>query len=383
MIAPAPTGHDLSMLATILGATSPSAANDRGVIHQLLVDFGVSSNTAHSVQVWTIGPIKVLVILAIAFVLSRLERRFSRRVVSAVRLVTPLRRTTARGTERARTITGVISAVLRTVIWVIAILTVLSELGIKLAPFVAGATIIGAALGFGAQTLVKDFLSGLLILAEDQYEVGDSIVVGNTTGTVEGVTLRVTRIRSIDGVVWYVPNGDIRTVGNNSEGDSVALVEVVVPLGTDLGAAGRAAEQEAKTLAADPEWSHCILGDPNFAGVAAVASDGATIRVVVRTIAGEHLRVARELRLRILERMRSEGIAWAKSPPPKAPASPQPASPAPPAPAGGLADPAALTAPAADPTPPTRRSVAADAPDAEREGPSQAGAATAATEEAK
>jgi small-conductance mechanosensitive channel len=231
--------------------------------------------------------------------------------VAAVRLISPLRRATPRGTERAETITGVISAILRAVIWVIAWLSVLSELGIKLAPFIAGATIVGAALGFGAQTLVKDFLSGLLILAEDQYEVGDTIVVGNTTGTVEGVTLRVTRLRAQDGVVWYVPNGDIRTVANNSEGDSVALVEVVVPLGTDLSAAGRVADEEARAMADEPRWGALIAGAPTFAGVATVSAEGATIRVSLPTMPGQRQQVAQELRLRILERLRRQRLAWA------------------------------------------------------------------------
>ncbi|MGH9075996.1 MAG: mechanosensitive ion channel family protein [Acidimicrobiales bacterium] len=298
-------------LPQLLAATSVSAAQDRGVIHQICVDIlGMSSNSAHTAQVWLDGPVRVIFVLAIALVLTRLERRFSRRLVGALRLVSPLRTATGRGIERTRTIAGVVSAVIRTTIWIIAWLTIFSELGVRLTPFVAGATVIGAAVGFGAQTLVKDFLSGLLILAEDQYEVGDNIVVGSTAGVVEAVTLRVTRIRAVDGVVWYVPNGDIRTVGNNSEGDSVALVEVVVPLGTDLAGAGRVAEEEARAMAADQKWSSCIVGQPSFLGVAAVAADGVTMRVTVRTVPGEHLRVARDLRLRILERLRREGLAW-------------------------------------------------------------------------
>jgi small-conductance mechanosensitive channel len=303
-------------LAGVVGATTPAAANDRGVIHQFLIQLGVSSNTAHAVQVWTIGPIKVVVILAIAWIITRLERRFSRRLVLGLRLVSPLSRGTVRGTERAETIAGVVSAVLRTVIWVIAWLTVLSQLGIRLGPFVAGATVVGAAVGFGAQTLVKDFLSGLLILAEDQYGVGDSIMVGNTVGTVEGVTLRVTRIRAVDGVVWYVPNGDIRTVANNSDGDSVAMVEVTVPLGTDLGAAAQVADDELRVMAADPRWADRLLGRPTFSGVANVTVDGVTIRVVVPTAAGANQQVARELQLRIVERLRLRGLAW--GPPPSA-----------------------------------------------------------------
>ena len=330
----------------VFEATSSAASNDRGVIHQLLTDVGVGSDTAHAVQVWTVGPLKVLVVLLIALVLTRIERRFSRRLVSTLRVVSPMGPST-RGLERTQTIAGVISAIFRTVIWVIAWLTIFSQLGIRLTPFVAGATVIGAALGFGAQTLVKDFLSGLLIIAEDQYEVGDDIVVGTTSGTVEGVTLRVTRIRSIDGVVWYVPNGDIRTVGNNSESDSVALVEVVVPLGTDLTAAGRVAEEEARKMAEDLDWAACIIGEPNFAGVAAVDAVGVTMRVTVRTTPGDHIRVARNLRLRILERLRIDGLAWAPVPVPTpttaAPPAPTPQAPTPQAPAPQDATPQAPT----------------------------------------
>ena len=278
----------------------------------------VSQNTAHSIEVWAVAPLKVLLILVIAFVLTRLERRYAVRIVHSMRLVSPLLQPKPEAAARAQTIAGVVSAIIRAVIWVIAGLTILDELGIRLGAFVAGATIIGAALGFGAQTLVKDFLSGMLILTEDQYGVGDNIVVNNTTGTVEGMTLRVTRIRSIDGVIWYVPNGDIRTVGNNSEGDSVALVEVVLPLGTDLEAAGRVAEDEARKMADEPDWADVIVGEPTFAGIASVAADGATLRVMARTIPGEHQRTARELRLRLLERLRRDrpgvGLRQSRSP---------------------------------------------------------------------
>jgi len=296
---------------SLKSAASAGATTDRGIIDQILVNLGVAQNTAHSIEVWAVAPIKVLLILVIAFALTRLERRYAVRIVHSMRLVSPLLQPKPEAAARAQTIAGVVSAIIRAVIWVIAGLTILDELGIRLGAFVAGATIIGAALGFGAQTLVKDFLSGMLILTEDQYGVGDNIVVNNTTGTVEGMTLRVTRIRSIDGVIWYVPNGDIRTVGNNSEGDSVALVEVVLPLGTDLEAAGRVAEDEARKMADEPDWAAVIVGEPTFAGIASVAADGATLRIMARTIPGEHQRAARELRLRLLERLRRDGLAWA------------------------------------------------------------------------
>jgi small conductance mechanosensitive channel len=221
----------------------------------------------------------------------------------------------------------VFASVFRIVIWVIAILAILGVLDINLVPFVATATVIGAALGFGAQTLVKDFLSGILILAEDQYGVGDSIVVGAgsdaTTGTVEGVNLRTTRLRGLDGVVWYVPNGDIRTVGNNTENDSQAVVDVVVPHGTDLVRAGDAAEAAAQELARDPTWQDVFVGLPVFAGVHSTDQNGVVLRVMGWTRPGQHPRAAREMRLRILERLRRDGLAWTDGTGPVADQSPQ------------------------------------------------------------
>ncbi|MGI8492466.1 MAG: mechanosensitive ion channel family protein [Acidimicrobiales bacterium] len=294
-------------------AVPASASNDRGIVHQLLLWAGLSSADAHNVQVLSVGPLRILVIVVVALVLSHLVGRLARRTVQSLRLVSPLVRATPRGSDRARTLAGVFSSIFRGVIWVVAALAILDQLGIKLAPFVATATVIGAAVGFGAQSLVKDFLSGLLILAEDQYGVGDSIVVGNTTGTVEGLSLRTTRMRALDGVVWYVPNGEIRMVGNNTESDSCALVDVVVPLGTDLAVAGRAMQDEARLLAGEPAWRDVVIGDPTFIGVQATDHEGATLRLLASTRPGEHFRLGRELRLRLIDRLRNEKIAWASA----------------------------------------------------------------------
>lgn len=310
-------------------AAAPNASSsDRGIIHQIFVDLGVSSERAHTLQIYLIGPLRILLVVLIALILTRVVNRLARRLVGSLRLVSPLVRATPRGEDRIKTLAGVFASVFRVIIWVIAGLTVLGQLKINLAPFVATATVIGAALGFGAQTLVKDFLSGVLILAEDQYGVGDSIVVGSganaTSGTVEGVNLRTTRVRGVDGVVWYVPNGDIRTVGNNTESDSQAIVDVVVPHGTDLEAAGRVAEQAARDLAGEAAWRGVFVGEPTFAGVQATDHEGATLRVMAWTQPGQHFRACRQLRLRVLERLRQSGLAWADAapvPPPAAPPS--------------------------------------------------------------
>jgi small conductance mechanosensitive channel len=306
------------MLTTAAGANS---VNDRGVIYQFLRALGVSPGRSHSVEVYSVGPLRILLVVILAFLLGRLVKGLSRRLVGSLRLVSPLVRATPRGEDRARTLAVVFSSVFRLIIWIVALLTILGELNINLTPFVATATVIGAAVGFGAQTLVKDFLSGVLILAEDQYGVGDSIVVGAgpgaTSGTVEGVNLRTTRLRGLDGVVWYVPNGDIRTVGNNTENDSQALVDVVVPLGTDLAAAGAAAEAAASGLAEEPAWRNVFIGRPVFAGVESANQDGVTLRVMAWTKPGQHFRAARELRLRVLQRLRDDGVAWAPPPRPE------------------------------------------------------------------
>ncbi|MDQ6784887.1 MAG: mechanosensitive ion channel family protein [Actinomycetota bacterium] len=285
----------------------------------MLISLGVGDSAAHTIQVLTDGPLRVLLIVVVAFAVSRLVGRASNRLVRSLRHVSPLVRTTERAADRAQTLAGVIASILRAFIWIIAGLTILGELGIKLAPFVATATVVGAAVGFGAQTLVKDFLSGLLILAEDQYGVGDNVTIvsSKTTGTVESVNLRTTRIRSLDGIVWYVPNGDIRAVGNNTEGDSQALVDLVVPHGTDLAEAGRLADEAASGLVAEDLWKTQVSGPPTFGGVTDEDHQGITLRVGVATKPGQDAPVARQIRLRILEAWRTAGItAWDDGPVP-------------------------------------------------------------------
>jgi small conductance mechanosensitive channel len=304
----------VTIIASSSSGSTPPADNDRGVVYQFLHGLGVSSDHAHTAQVYAIGPIRILLILLFAVILSRLITRVSAKLVSGLRLVSPVVRTTPRGEQRAQTLTGVLASLLRAVIWVTAILTILAQLDINLLPFVATATVIGAALGFGAQSLVKDFLSGVLIIAEDQYEVGDHIIVGTgpnaTIGMVEAVNLRITRLRSLEGVVWYVPNGDIRTVGNDTETDSQALVDIVVPPGTDLAAAGASAESAVRSLAVDPAWQGVFIGEPLYAGVEAIRADGITLRVLAWTKPSQQARAARELRMRVIERLREDGVAW-------------------------------------------------------------------------
>ena len=300
---------------TTVPPASGAVGNDRGVIHQLFIDSGSSKASAHSAQIYLAAPVKIILILIIAVILTRVVSRVSHRIVNSMRLVSPLVQATPRGAARVQTLAGAFTSIFRAVIWIIAVLEILNEVSINLAPFIATATVIGAALGFGAQSLVKDFLSGILILAEDQYGVGDHIAIGTggnvTTGTVESVNLRVTRLRGADGGILYVPNGDIRTVSNDTETDSQALVDLIVPFGTDLVAAGVAAQEAAREMAADPEWSAEFVSEPYFAGVQdATNGNGFIIRIMALTRPGQHLRMAREMRYRVAERLRQEHVAW-------------------------------------------------------------------------
>jgi small-conductance mechanosensitive channel len=256
----------------------------------------------------------VALVVVGAFVVSQLASRAAHRSVESLVARSTLPGAAARSTGRAQTLGGVAASMVRIVVWSVAVLMVLDELGINLGPFLAGASIVGVALGFGAQSLVKDFLSGFFILAEDQFGVGDVITVSDTTGTVEEVNLRVTRLRATDGTVWFVPNGEIRTVGNADKEWSRAIVDVIVPADADVAVACAAISRELEGLAGDADWSASVLEPPVVLGVEAMGPDGTTVRVAAKTAPGERARVARDLRARILARLRTEGILPAQKP---------------------------------------------------------------------
>ena len=178
------------------------------------------------------------------------------------------------------------------VIWVIAALLVLGELGINLAPLIAGAGIAGVALGFGAQNLVKDCVSGLFMLIEDQYGIGDVVDLGLATGPVERISLRTTVLRGQDGTVWHVPNGEIRRVGNRSKLWSVAVVDVVVAYHADLDLARQVVHDVATRVLEAEDFAGDVLAAPEILGVESVSPDSVTLRLPVKTAPGAQFRAA-------------------------------------------------------------------------------------------
>ena len=209
---------------------------------------------------------------------------------------------------RTNTLGRMIKNVGSVIFLTIAFIMVLGEWGFNLAPLVAGAGIIGIALGFGAQTLVADFLSGVFMLLEDQYGVGDIVDLGEATGTVEDVQLRVTKLRAVDGVVWWVRNGEVVRVGNMSQNWSRAVVDVGVAYDSDIARVREVLGEVADDLSTDEEWSDNLLETPEVWGVEDLSADAVTVRVVLKTLPGKQWVVARELRQRIHARLNAEGI---------------------------------------------------------------------------
>lgn len=213
-----------------------------------------------------------------------------------------------RTASRAATLGVVLRSMSGFVVWTIAAITVLGELGINLGPLVASAGIAGLAIGFGAQSLVKDFLAGMFILIEDQYGVGDIIDAGEATGTVEAVSLRTTRLRDVNGTMWHIPNGQIARVGNMSQQWARALLDVTVAYGADLDLAQATMKEVADDLWRDGSWAGRILEEPEVWGIEAMGAAGVTIRLVLKTKPAAQFTVLRELRARIHAGLAEAGI---------------------------------------------------------------------------
>jgi small conductance mechanosensitive channel len=169
--------------------------------------------------------------------------------------------------QRAQTIGSVMKSTVSIVLLVWVVLAVLNVLGVNIAPFIASAGVVGLAIGFGAQNLVRDFVTGVFMLLEDQYGVGDTVDLGDAVGEVESVGLRVTTVRDIDGTLWYVRNGEIARVGNMSQEYAVARIEVPVALTADLDRAQSVAVEAAEAAVAEPAVAAKVLGEPQMLGV--------------------------------------------------------------------------------------------------------------------
>lgn len=257
-------------------------------------------------------PLQIVVILVGAFVVNRLLRTIIRRggermAQNADRLggfvPNTLRRSDGFGRSEARTatISTVARSIATAIVAVLALTALLGVLGVSVAALLASAGVIGVALGFGAQSLVRDVLAGWFILVEDRYGVGDVIDAGPpAVGTVERVTLRSTRLRDVNGTVWHVANGEILRVGNKSQSWSRAVVDVLVSPQADVDLACEILGQVGRELHEDPEWADRVTAEPDVLGVHLMDSTGVTLRVVCDTEPASQWPVEREYRRRVL-----------------------------------------------------------------------------------
>jgi small-conductance mechanosensitive channel len=294
-------------------------------------------------------PIRIVVIILVALVIRALLKRMIDRAIRPVRgevprILRPFKERleassflesagllSERRSQRAATLGSVLKSAASATIFVVAFLLVLSEVQINLAPFIAGTSIVGVALGFGAQNIVKDFLAGMFMLMEDQYGVGDVIDFEKASGTVEAVGLRSTRLRDVNGTVWYVRNGEVVRVGNKSQGFAQVVLDVPIDAWADVDGASRAMLDVSHELAADEDWSGVFLGSPEVQGVEALTREETVIRLVAKVRPLEQWRTARELRRRIRDRLERLDIdAHVPPTPPQQP--PGVNSPPPPAP---------------------------------------------------
>lgn len=301
----------------------PSTPPCDGGLCDWVYDVTDSEDATLAVNWFFDGPFTVIVIVVAALIVARVARRSIQGLVDGyvgrersslldrVGVETPnLIRSEPdpRRLARANSLRQVLTSSATVVVWSIAVLMILGVVGVDLAPLLAGAGIAGVALGFGAQTLVKDCIAGFFMLLEDQYGIGDVVDLGEATGVVEAITLRVTVLRSLDGTVWHVPNGVVQRVGNKSQLWSVALVDVDVAYDTDLGAAQELL-LEAITEVCDREAHRDeVIEPPAVLGVEALAADGVTLRATTKVVPGAQWNLQREMRAHVKSRFDAAGI---------------------------------------------------------------------------
>ena len=213
-----------------------------------------------------------------------------------------------RRTQRVQALGAILRSAASVTIFAIAGFIILGDLGVNLAPLLASAGVVGVAIGFGAQSLVKDYLSGIFMLVEDQYGVGDVITVGDATGTVENVTLRVTRMRDVNGIVWHIRNGTIDTVGNESQGWARAVIDFPVPFAADLATIRHVLARTGEQMWNDPAWRSVMLEAPEVWGAQEITREQVTMRIVVKTAPLRQWEVEREMRSRVKRALKEAAL---------------------------------------------------------------------------
>jgi moderate conductance mechanosensitive channel len=319
--------------------TRPTCADDTGSWCARFYELTNNDVISRSADAIVAGVLQTTLIVVVAVVARYLLHRLIYRVVegsTGARVSRLVSRAPAlgrdggvsaaeRSAQRARTIGSVLRSIASVVIGTAAAVMVLAEFNINLSPILASAGIVGLAVGFGAQNLVRDFLSGMFMLLEDQYGVGDIVDVGVASGEVEAVGLRITTLRDGNGTVWYVRNGEILRVGNKTQGYAIAVVDLPVGHSADLAEATALIGRVAAERVAGEDIAPDVLEPPEVLGVERVVTEGITLRLTVRVNPGKQFAVQRALNAAITSALDAAGVprpgAPADAAAPKGPAS--------------------------------------------------------------
>ena len=285
-----------------------------------------------SLEFWLGHPLRIVLIFVIAIALNMVARSVIRKVTEGIARGTRVRvvskksadvaqpNTTQnewiedavtarkRQSQRAQTVGSVLRSVVTIVIWTIAVLMIISELGFNIAPVIASAGIAGVALSFGAQSLVKDYLAGVSIVAEDQLGIGDVVDLGEASGTVESVGLRVTQVRDVEGTLWHVRNGEILRVGNKSQGWARTIVDVPVPYNTNIEEVTELLLHAARQVKKETDIGKSIRGKPEVWGIEEMTGEYLTLRIAIRTAPLQQWDVARVLRIYVKKALDQDGL---------------------------------------------------------------------------
>jgi len=299
-------------MATLTGSCGTI---DPSIACRLTWDLTHSVGATQTVTVYLAGPLsralRIAFIIVLALIVRSIAHRLINRVTERAARTSPLLNGgNERREQRARALGSILRSGISAAVFGIAALTILGDLGIDLAPLLASSAVLGVALGFGAQNLVRDYLAGILMLTEDHYGVGDVIDMGDgAAGTVEAMSLLTTRLRDVNGVVWHVRNGSIDRVGNESQGWSRAVIDYPVPYETNLAAIRALMEQAAVSVWHEPRFHDLILEPPEVWGAQELSGSEVTMRVVAKTVPLRQWEVARELRASIKSALDAAGIA--------------------------------------------------------------------------
>ena len=274
-------------------------------------------------------PLRILLIVIAAWIVRALAKRAITRIVQRIlqpaesengderprrsgRGPSVLQRDRTRANERrqqrAKTIGSVLSSTVTILIAIMGLAMILDQVGIALGPLLASAGVVGLAIGFGAQSLVADYLSGMLIMVEDQYGVGDSVDLGEAIGEVEHVGLRLTQVRDLNGGLWHIRNGEIMRVRNDSQEWARAVLDVSVAYDSNLETVENVLQETGKAMHQDPKFRDLLLEDPAVWGVQSLEPDGIVMRLAVKTVPLQQWGVTRELRRRVKEALDAAGV---------------------------------------------------------------------------